>query len=176
MSALTLMTFEQFEKLPDDGFRHELLKGQHIVSTPDTIRRSNVRHAIYHLLRPQVFEHQLGEMYIAAGFLLSPDTFLLPAGSLVRTAQLKTTDPDGYFEGSPAIAIEVASESHTAAQLDLKMEQFFAHGAEEVWVVYPETKKIRMHYPDGRSKTATKELRSDLFPELAVPLDAIFQS
>jgi Uma2 family endonuclease len=169
------MTFEQFEKLPDDEFRHELLKGQHIVSLPDKIRRSNIRHAIYHLLGPYVRDRQLGRMFITAGFLLSPDTFLLPAGSFVTAAHLKRTDLDGYLEGSPAIAIEVASDSNTAGQLDLKMEQYFAHGAEEVWIVYPQTQKIRIHFPDGQSKTAGNELQSDLFLGLSVPLSAIFE-
>ena len=67
-------------------------------------------------------EYQLGEFYIAAGFKLSSDTFLKTDASFIRTAQLADTTADGYFEGAPALAIEVASESNTAAQLDLKME------------------------------------------------------
>ena len=31
MGARTLVTFEQFEKFPDDGMKHELVKGEHIV-------------------------------------------------------------------------------------------------------------------------------------------------
>lgn len=176
MSAPALMAFEQFEKLPDDDFRHELLHGRHIVSLPDTIRRSNIRHPIFHLLRPHVRGHRLGEVFVTAGFLLSQDTFLLPAGSFVRTVHLQWSDPDGYFEGSPAIAIEVASESNTAAQLDRKMEEYFAHGSEEVWIVYPETRKIRIHFPDGSSRTASDELKSDVFPGWSVTLAAVFQA
>lgn len=176
MSAPALMAFEQFEKLPDDDFRHELLHGQHIVSLPDTIRRSNIRHPIFHLLRPHVRSHRLGEVFVTAGFLLSQDTFLLPAGSFVRTVHLQRSDPDRYFEGSPAIAIEVVSESNTAAQLDRKMEQYFAYGCEEVWIVYPETRKIRVHFPDGGSRTASDELKSDVFPGWTVPLAAVFQA
>lgn len=175
MSAPALMTFEQFEKLPDDDLRHELLQGQHIAWLPDTIRRSNIRHAIYHLLRSNVQERQLGAVFITAGFLLSEDTFLLPAASFIRTAHLQRTDPDGYFEGSPAIAVEVASESNTAAQLDRKMEQYFAHGSEEVWVVYPETRRIRIHFPDGSSRTASDLLTSDVFPRWSAPLAAVFE-
>ena len=174
MSTSAVMTFQQFEKLPDDNLRHELLQGQHIVSLPDTIRRSNIRHAIHHLLGPYVREHRLGKVFITAGFLLSNDTFLLPAASFIRTAHLQRTDPHGYLEGSPAVAVEVASESNTAAQLDRKMEQYFAHGSEEVWIIYPETRKIRIHFPDGSSRTAAAELTSAVFPGWSVPLAAIF--
>jgi hypothetical protein len=45
------------------------------------------------------------------------------------------------IQGTPGRRHEAASKSpskaNTAAQLDLKMELYFAHGAEEVWIVYP---------------------------------------
>jgi len=70
----------------------------------------------------------LGEVYIEAGFKLSPSTWLQPDVSFIRTAQLERTDLDGYCEGAPTIAIELASDSKTAAQLDRKIEQYFARG------------------------------------------------
>ena len=94
--------------------------------------------------------------------------------SFVRTSQIEQPRPRGYLEGSPALAIEVASEANTAAQLDLKMELYFAHGAEEVWVVYPQTRRVRAHFPDGHSETLATELRSALFPGWSAPLSAIF--
>jgi Uma2 family endonuclease len=93
----------------------------------------------------------------------------------MTAAHLKRTDPNGYLEGSPALAIEVASESNTAAQLDMKMEQYFAHPAEEVWVVYPQTRRVRIHFPDGSSRTATEALESDLFLGWSAPVSAIFE-
>ena len=174
MGTSAVMTFQQFEKLPDDDLRHELLQGQHMVSLPDTIRRSNIRHAIHDVLRPYVREHRLGEVLITAGFLLSNDSFLLPAASFIRTAHLQRTDPDGCLEGAPAVAVEVASESNTAAQLDRKMEQYFEHGSEEVWIIYPETRKIRIHFSNGSSRTAATELTSNVFPGWPAPLTSVF--
>jgi Uma2 family endonuclease len=54
------------------------------------------------------------------------------------------------------------------------MELYFAHGAEEVWVVYPQTRHVRVHFPDGHSVTLSTELRSALFPDWSAPLAAIF--
>jgi Uma2 family endonuclease len=176
MSARTLLTFEQFEQLHDDGLKHQLLEGELLVLPPPKSRHSRVQRRLLHALEPFVMLHQLGEIYIEAGFKLTPVTWLQPDVSFIRTAQLERTDPDGYFEGSPAIAIEVASESNTAVELDRKMEQYFAHGAEEVWVVYPETRKIRIHFPDGSSRTAGDQLKSDLFPGWSAPAGAIFET
>lgn len=175
MSTRTLQTFEQFEQFQDDGMKHELLKGEHIVLPPARSRHTRIQQKLSDVLRPYVREHELGEVHIEAGFRLSSDTWLQPDVSFLRAAQLQASDPDGYYEGAPAMAIEVASESNTAAQLDLKMEQYFAHGSEEVWVVYPKTRRIRLHYPDGDSKTVSStELRSDLFPGWSIAVDSLF--
>ncbi len=170
MATRTLLTFEQFEQYEDDGMIHELIQGEHVVTPPANILRSLVRHNVHDALRPYVREHQLGEFYIAAGFKLSSDTFLKTDASFIRAAQIARTKPDGYFEGAPALAIEVASET----QLGLKMELYFAHGAEEVWVVFPQTRRVRAHFPDGPSETLATELPSALFPGWSAPVAAIF--
>jgi Uma2 family endonuclease len=174
VAAGTLLTFEEFEKYEDDGMKHELVQGGHVVTLPATIGQSLIRHNLHYALRPYVREHQLGEVYISAGFKLPGDTFLKPDGSFIRDSQIARTDPDGYLEGSPAVAIEVASESNTAAQLDLKMKLYFAHGGEEVWIVYPQTRRVRANFPDGHSETLASDLHSSLFPGWSAPLSAIF--
>jgi Uma2 family endonuclease len=173
MATRTLLTFEEFEKYREDGKKHELLQGEHIILLPAKSRHSDVQHSLLRVLQPYVDKHALGDVRIEAGFKLSSDTWVQPDVSFLRTFQLQNT-PDGYFEGAPALAIEVASESNTAAQLDLKMEMYFAHGAEEVWIVYPQTHRVRAHFPDGHSETLAAELTSALFPGWSAPLSAIF--
>ncbi len=156
--------------------KHELLLGEHIVLHPPNIRTSLIQHRLHDLLRPHLERLGRDRVFILAGFLLSLDTFLQPDVSFVRSAQLQASDPDGYLEGAPAVAIQIASGSNTAAQLDLKMEQYFVHGSEEVWVVYPKTRKVCVHYPDGTNKTvAGAELRSDLFPGWSIAVDLLFE-
>jgi Uma2 family endonuclease len=175
MNIPALQTFEQFEQYEDDGMRHDLLKGEHIVQPPLNIRQSRIQHDLYHLLRPWVHQQRLGDMLILAGFKLSSDTFLQPDVSFLRTAQLLAADPDGYLEGSPALAIQIVTDSNMGARLDLKTEQYFAHGSEEVWIVYPKTRNVQLNYPDGTSKTFAKgELRSDLFPGWSTPVASLF--
>jgi len=141
---------------------------------PPKSYRSDVQHLLLRILQPFVDQHGLGDVRIEAGFKLAEDTWVQPDVSFLGTSQLRSTRPGGYFEGAPALGIEVASESNTAAQLDLKMELLFAHGAEEVWVVYPQTRRVRVHFPDGHSETLAAGLQSALFPGLSAPLSAVF--
>lgn len=174
MATKTLLTFEQFEKYQDDGLKHELLNGEHIILPPPEFEHSRIQHNLLDALRPYVRQRQLGDVMMEVAFRLSPDACLQPDVSFVRSAQIKNVVPGTYLQGSPALAIEVASDSNTAAQLDLKMELYFAHGAEEVWVVYPKTQRVRAHFPDGHSETLAGGLQSGLFPGWAAPLSAIF--
>src|SRR5258706_4515367 len=175
MSRRTLQTFEQFEQFQDDGMKHELLKGEHIVLPPANSRHSDIQHRLLHLLHPYIKQHQLGDVRIETGVKLSSDTWLQPDVSFIRAAQIRATAPNRCYEGSPAIAVEIVSDSNTPARLNLKTEQYFTHGSEEVWIVYPKTGTVRMHYPNGNSQAvAESELRSHLFPGWSAPVDSLF--
>jgi Uma2 family endonuclease len=177
MDARTLVTFEQFEQVPDDGMKHELLRGEHIVVPPPKSRHTRIQQKIQDVLRPFVREHRLGEVHIEAGFRLTAETWLQPDVSFLRSSQIQSSDPTGYYQGAPALAIEIVSDSNTAAQLDLKTELYFANGSSEVWVVYPKTTKVLVHRADGDIQTvATGELRSDLMPGWSVPVETLFEA
>jgi Uma2 family endonuclease len=151
--------------------KHELLKGEHIVVPPPESRHTRVQQKIQDVLRPFVREHRLGEVHIEAGFRLTSDTWLQPDVSFVSSSKIQSSDPSGYYQGAPALAIEIVSDANTAAQLDLKTELYFANGSSEVWVVYPKTKKVLVHRADGEIRTiATGDLRSVLLHGWSVPV------
>ena len=175
MATRTLLTFEQFEQYQDDGMRHELLKGEHIVMPPPKLRHLLIQEKLSSLLRSYVVEHQLGKVFVEAGFRLSHNTWLQPDISFVRSTQLEQADPNGYLNGAPALAVEVVSDSNTADDMEIKTEEYFAHGAEEVWIIYPKTRRIHIHHPDGRSETVTSRLESKLFPAWSLDPNALFE-
>ena len=177
MATRTLLTFEQFEQYQDDGMRHELLKGEHIVMPPPKLRHTLIQEKLGELLRPYVLQHQVGKVFIEAGFRLSHNTWLQPDLSFVRSDHLQQSDPNGYFQGAPALAVEVISNANTADDMELKTQEYFAHGAEEVWTIYPRTGRIRIHHPDGRSETVSNSaLESKLFPGWSLDPISLFES
>lgn len=173
MATRTLLTFEEFVNFQDDGKKHELLEGEAVTMPPAKRPHSRIQQNLQDALRPYVREHGMGEVHMEVGFKLSARSWLQPDVSFVRTNQIQRGDPNEYYEGAPALAVEVASESNTAAQLDLKMELYFAHGSEEVWVVFPQTRHVRVHFPDGHSETLSATLNSELFPGWSVPVAEI---
>ena len=80
------------------------------------------------------------------------------------------------FQGAPDLAIEVVS-SETAARLEEKIELYLAHGSKSVWVVFPETRIVRVFDVDGQSKKFEpgQRLEDPAWPGFQAPVSAIFE-
>lgn len=149
------ITWKEFEALPDgDGFHREVLEGELIVLPPVKSRHSRIARRLSHALAS--FEEKgLWEVHVEAGYQLSddPPTWIQPDVSVLRIERARTTPADGYFRGSPELAIEIVSPSETARDLNRKIDALLTSGAFAVWVVYPEEQEVRVFIPGGNSYT-----------------------
>ena len=114
-TTTNLLSWEAFEKLPDDGMHHELIEGEHQVLPPPKLRHAEVARRLSRAL--QILEDRgLGRVYLEGGYKLSqnPATWIQPDISFVTENRYTNADPDGYFMGSPYLAVEVISPSESA--------------------------------------------------------------
>ncbi|HET7199149.1 MAG TPA: Uma2 family endonuclease [Burkholderiales bacterium] len=78
-----------------------------------------------------------------------------PAGLLVADvvwasrAFMSAHGGENPLPRAPEICIEVVSPSNSVKELREKTEAFLAVGAEEVWIVYPQSKRCEFHGADG---------------------------
>jgi Uma2 family endonuclease len=80
-----------------------------------------------------------------------------------------------YFEGAPALAVEVISEANSARQIDRKRKLYLQNGAAEVWVFYPDTESVWLYRTD-HAREFTGEFRSAILPGLRIDLPGLFAS
>ena len=117
----------------------------------------------------------MGEVYIEAGFKLGDRHWVQPDVSFVSTGQDRASDPEGYFDGAPRLAIEVISEANTAESVDRKIARYFEYGCEEVWVFYPKTRRTWMYRLNNPAAIEHRDLlTSELFPGWALNLAEVF--
>jgi Uma2 family endonuclease len=95
----------------------------------------------------------LGEVYTEAGYKLSnrPPTWIQPDVSVLTLERVKSPSKDGYFHGSPELAIEIVSPSETARDLNRKIDLLLANGSLALWIIYPEDEEVRVFLPDRTS-------------------------
>jgi Uma2 family endonuclease len=173
MGTTTLLSFEEFERLPDEPGKVELLDGELIQLPPAILKHMEVARRIYLILVRAVAgagnSADLGDVYFETGYKFSSRAWLQPDVSIPYRDQ-----PRGvYFESAPALAVEVISESNTAAQMDRKMKVYLANGGVEVWLVYPDTRCIWI-YREGHAEEFESVLRSSLLPGLELDLTQLF--
>jgi len=179
MGTTTLMSFAEFELLDAGADDVELLRGELIRLPPAQRNHMQICRRLFKLLDAALErwkrsnpEARIGELEIEMGYLISSDprSWLQPDLSLTHPDQ----PGERYYEGSPLVVFEVFSEYDTATRLDKKVAVYLAHGAAEVWVIYPEARHAWVHR--GAVPAATREtaaIHSDLLPGIEIPLDQI---
>ncbi len=83
----------------------------------------------------------------------------------------------GWDAFPPTVVVEVVSPHDTAGEVEKKIEEWLSGGVERVWVVYPESEHIAVHYPDLHSVTLTETGTldgEDVFPGFRMKVASIF--
>jgi Uma2 family endonuclease len=151
-TTTNLLSWAAFEQLPDDGMHREIIQGELITLPPPKWKHSDVaRRANRALLSLE--DQGLGDVYVEAGYRLSdnPPTWIQPDVSFLRAERVHASEQDGYLTGAPDLAIEIVSPSDSARDLDHKVEALLTAGGQQVWVVYPDSRKVRVCLRDGTS-------------------------
>jgi Uma2 family endonuclease len=175
------LTLEAFAQLPDDGVRHEISEGELIIVPAPKSLHSRVASKVFNSIQAVLRESAFGEVFLEAGYLLSrgPLTVRQPDVSALSKERIEITAPDDYFEGAPELAVEIVSPSHSAQDLEIKVEQYLQSGARQVWVLYPKTKRVHVFRP-GSQVTVLGETQTldagDLLPGFSVKVADLFVS
>jgi len=171
----TVLSFAEFEQLPTEPGKLELLDGELIRMPAAKLIHLEIVHQLWALLRVAMDaagpSTQLGTLYMEAGYKISTQAWLQPDISIAHANQPRAE----YLEQAPALAVEVISEANTAEAMDRKVKTYLAHGCIEVWVVYPKTRCVWV-FQEGHAEEFRRVLRCTLVDGLQIDLDGVFPS
>ncbi|APB34877.1 Uncharacterized protein conserved in cyanobacteria [Gloeomargarita lithophora Alchichica-D10] len=60
--------------------------------------------------------------------------------------------PQGFFPGSPDLAIEILSPSNTVAEIHDKIADYFANDTRLVWLIHPDEKYVLVYHAPAPEK------------------------
>jgi Uma2 family endonuclease len=141
MSVAVRLTDEQFLSLPDAPGKQELLDGELISLPPAKLIHGIIARRFFELLRTALHESRV---WTEMGYRLKHG-WLQPDVSVNWPDQTAGE----WFEGSPMIAIEIASRGNTDEEIDQKIEAYQNGGAAEVWIVRPKTASMTVFRRDS---------------------------
>lgn len=170
----TLVTFDEFERMPDRPGKQELIRGEVIELPPADLKHNRSSHRIRDFLNMAITRLKargelpaLGEAFIEMGYQMAHGWYQ-PDVSVTHADQKEGK----YFLRAPAVAIEIVSESNTAESIAAKVEDYLAEGALQVWVIYPKLRRMWIH-EQGHSAIHSGRFPLTLLPGVELDLDEI---
>lgn len=139
-------TYEDWLKLPDDGYRYEVIDGVLYMSPPPRIRHQRASFRLARRLGNFVEEHHLGEVLEAPVGVRLPNQPVpfQPDIIFVRAERLDIIGED-YVEGTPDLIIEILSPGNWLYDRREKMQVYQAAGVPEYWIVDPRDNTIEIY-------------------------------
>jgi len=154
-----LMTAEELFWLPDDGLRHELIRGELLTMSPPGEEHGVVTMNLSILLGQYVKAHNLGVMYAAeTGFKLEsdPDTVMAPDVAFIRRDRVGTVSRS-YRSGAPDLVVEVLSPGDRKTKVEEQTSRWLSLGASAVWLVSPQTRTVDVRFASGDRRLFAEE-------------------
>jgi Uma2 family endonuclease len=156
-----LITADELLRMPDDGFRYELVKGALLRMPLNGVEHGAVTMALASPLYQYVKANDLGKVYAAkTGFKLQsdPDTVRAPDIAFVCKRRIQETARlTGFRGGAPDLVVEVMNPDDKKRDVAEKISEYFAGGARFTWVVNPEFKTVAVYRSPLDATTLTEK-------------------
>jgi Uma2 family endonuclease len=176
------LTYEDFAKIPEDGRRHEILDGAHVVTPAPTPLHQGVSGAIFVALYTFVRERRLGKVFYAPlDVILSDHDIVEPDILFISSARVGILT-DKNAQGAPDLVVEILSPGSWRWDLGRKRARYELLGVLEYWVLDPDGATALLFRRDGEcflspirlSAELDERLTTPLLPGLEIPLREVF--
>ena len=177
------LTYDDFVLFPDDGQRHELLDGEHVVTpSPNTKHQDIVANLHFHI-RLWLETRPVGRVFLSPyDIVLSMFDVVVPDLVYFSSERAAAVLTPKHAAGAPNLVVEIASPGTRQRDETIKRRIYERFGVDEYWVVDPELDSVRVFRRQGErfgrpvecSMEAGDVLTSPLLPGLDLPLTRVF--
>ncbi|HIC88572.1 MAG TPA: Uma2 family endonuclease [Anaerolineae bacterium] len=139
-------TYEDYLRLPDDGWRYEVIRGVlRVVPAPREIHQ-RVSGGLFVALWSFVRDHQLGRVYEAPFEVILSDiaTPVQPDILFISAERIEETITPQRVEGAPDLIVEILSPGNWLDDRREKFRVYEESGVREYWIVDPDGRVIEV--------------------------------
>ena len=168
--ATTLITAEEYAKMPDTGRPTELVRGRIVEMNVPIPKHGYVCLNAGAILRDFVRRSDLGRAFSNDSGVITerdPDTVRGPDVWYVSYQKLpKGPLPDKYLDVVPDLAIEVLSPDDRWSRVFKKVSEYLCLGVPVVCVLDPDSQTAELFYPDAPGRHTLSADDELTFPEV----------
>ena len=143
------LTYAEYERIPDDGKRHEIIDGEHHVNPAPGTCHQTVSRRIKFQLYEQIELTGLGQVFDAPSDLQLSDFDIVQPDLVVVLEPKRAIITASRIEGVPDLIVEILSPSSTQVDRFLKKELYRRSCILEYWVVAPEEPVVEQYVLAG---------------------------
>ena len=153
---LKVWTEAELEALPEDGYIHEVVDGELVMSPKNNPYHGKICAELSMALCAFAKTRQLGAVWDSStGFWMYNRNCRAPDVSFITKERLQAlgfkANSQSFFPGAPDLAVEVLSPNNTRKETDDRLKDFFGSGTQIAWIINPDTECVEVcHAPDRR--------------------------
>jgi Uma2 family endonuclease len=167
----TRLTIDDFMLFPDDGRRHELLDGEHVVTPSPSTRHQRTVQALHVAFALHLRQHpEQGEVFIAPFDVVLSRFDVVEPDLLVVGGGQPDILTEKNVQGPPVLLVEVASGSTRRRDQGAKRLLYERAGVLEYWLVDPDARMIRILRRADAAFTLPTEVPIEAGATLTTPL------
>jgi Uma2 family endonuclease len=147
-TSTTLVTVEEYLRLPEPGSGHyELHHGEVVLMPPPKWGHEEIQDKVQEIFKRLL--DKLGRARMEMSFRPTAEYEVWRADvGVVLNNRASCTDLDGYLQGAPDLVVEVLSPSNTAEEINEKMAICLENGCSSFWIIDPKRKEV--HVAEGK--------------------------
>ncbi len=177
-------TYDDYLLFPDDGKRHELLDGDHVMSPAPNTRHQIVSSNLHRLIGAWAHRGRYGRLFAAPTDVVLSDVDVVQPDLLFVSSAHVSRITETHVHGAPDVVIEIVSASSRKTDAVTKRKLYARHAVPEYWIVDPELETVTVYRLAasggyGRAAELSQEagdaLSTPLLPDLTVSLADIFE-
>ncbi|MFL6216093.1 MAG: Uma2 family endonuclease [Blastocatellia bacterium] len=178
-----LMTIEDLDAMPDDGYRYEIIEGELFVSRAPNLKHQRVSMSITKAILPYLARNPIGELLTTPGIIFSDFNGVIPDLIFMSHERRGEIASGDRITGAPELVIEIVSPGSENEKRDriAKRQLYGKYGVKEYWVVDPYQRTIEVYVLKGQTLvldatfSEADELVSSVLPGFSCKVESIFR-
>ena len=176
--------YEDYLRLPDNGFRYEIIEGELFMSPAPTIQHQRILFNLIKLMGNFLEQHKIGGEALAAPVdvnLPGVSTTVQPDFLFVSDGRLHIVR-EKNIEGPPDLIVEILSPGTAVYDRQTKFQVYAAAGVREYWLVDPDGCTVEVNVLRGQAYALlgnfgpADQMRSEVLPEWDTAVSALCPS
>ena len=177
------LTYADFRRFPNDGQRHELINGEHVVTPSPILRHQELSVRLVRALGNFLEANPIAWLFHAPFDCVFSFFDVVEPDLLVVTTEQREILTKRSVRGAPALVVEIVSEDSSARDKRSKRALYERVGVREYWIVDPDNDCIsvyrlekpgRFRFPETLTAQAGR-LKTPLLPGFALDLVKFFR-